>query len=151
MGGSTTMAKIIAVRVFDENVVLTLDAPIEGIVVTKRDAFGNIEATEKGERDSITLNAKHLRMMLYQGDARIALIRSARETPFESRHIVAFLLNAQCDITPTFHSAGEIDGEFVYEHDRYTYQLSNFVFSKEAEGMIQAALVKMYSADDLFK
>ena len=144
------MAKIIAIRAFDDNFAITLDSPIEGLVVTKRDALGNVLETAKGQKDTISINAKYLRMMLYNDNVKIALIRSARETSFESRHMIAFLLNAECDVEAVFHAAGEVEEDFVYEHDKYSYKLSHFVLSAPAEAMVDAAIAKMYDADSLF-
>lgn len=144
------MAKIIAIRAFEDNFAITLDAPVDGIVVVKKDSMGNILETARDKKDTISLNAKHLRMMLYNDNAEIALIRAARESGFESRHVVAMLLNATCDIDAILHVAGEVDGEFVYEHDKYSYNLKNFKLSDRAQKMIDNAIAKMYDATDLF-
>ena len=52
------MTKTVTTSTFDENVSITLDAPVARPVVTKRDTLGNVLETAKSEKTTISVNVR---------------------------------------------------------------------------------------------
>lgn len=133
-----------------DRVQFTIDGEVDVQRVAERDTDGNIIKLEKTKGNTFSLSARDVRRQLYTQNAVIAMIRSMRETTFEYRHLVMFLLGANVEITATLHKEGEIINDMEVAHDFYTYDVRIVSYSEQANKMLDDAKQKLFSADSLF-
>ena len=142
--------KIVATSEMENRVAITLSEAVDGIKAMSRGALGNPTDFQKVKTNVIYISFRDLSRQLMEQSSIIAAIRSMRGSSFEYRQLAAFLLNAEAEIVAVEHTAGEVVGDYTYEHDGFTYEVKNIVFSEGTKQMLQEANKRFYSVDNLF-
>lgn len=135
-GGLFSVMKCINAVSFDESLMIVLNGTVKGVVTNPETGDVNNE----GDVDRFSMSYADIARQCYALVPDIAVLRSIRGEHLSGQDWVKLLIGSTITVERTFHTAGDVEGDYTFENTGYTTTIKSLKLSDATTARLDRAL-----------